>query len=214
MSDRGLVLKGWRAAGAAALAGLAAGLAQPPFGLLIGLLGWSVLFRLLDTVDTDRPLRSAFLRGWAMGAAYFLISSYWVGEAFLVDIQAHGWQAPFAVIFLAGGLGLLWGAAAAAYRWLVYSWTATPGAWRVLTFAGAFAVVEWLRGHILSGFPWDLPGETWRAGGVISQTAAMIGAYGLSIVTLAIAATPGLYRWRVRPARPRSRRVQRRQACC
>ncbi len=133
-----------------------------------------------------------------MGAAYFLISTYWVGEAFLVDVQAHGWQAPFAVVFLAGGLGLLWGAAGASYRWLTRSvrvrGAAGPmGAGRVLTFAAVFSAFEWFRGHALSGFPWDLPGETWHAGWTVSQGAALVGAYGMSFITLALACAPGVW---------------------
>ena len=58
----------------------------------------------------------------------------------------------------------------------------------MLVFAGALSGFEWLRGHVLTGFPWDLPGETWRAGSPVSQTAALVGAYGLTFVTLAGAA--------------------------
>ena len=178
----------WRTVGLALLAGVSAALAHPPFGLLIGLLGFGLLMHLLDRPDQVRPLRSAFWRGWLAGSAYFLISTWWVGEAFLVDFEAHGWQAPFAVGFLAGGLGLLWGAAGVVYRLL-----RPEGAWRVLTFAAVFALFEWLRGHILTGFPWDLPGEAWRAGGLVSQSAWLMGVYALSFVTLAISAAPALW---------------------
>ncbi|PZQ37555.1 MAG: apolipoprotein N-acyltransferase, partial [Phenylobacterium zucineum] len=65
-------------------------------------------------------------------------------------------------------------------------------AWRILTFAGAFAALEWTRGHVLTGFPWNLPGETWRAGSWPSQAAALVGAYGLTWITLAIAAAPAV----------------------
>jgi apolipoprotein N-acyltransferase len=64
----------------------------------------------------------------------------------------------------------------------------------VLTFAGVFAALEWIRGHILTGFPWNLPGETWRAGSLPSQAAALVGAYGLTWITLAIAAAPAVWR--------------------
>jgi apolipoprotein N-acyltransferase len=60
---------------------------------------------------------------------------------------------------MAGGLALFWGLAALLYRLI-----RPPGVRRVLVFAGAFAVLEWTRGHVLTGFPWNLPGETWRAG--------------------------------------------------
>jgi len=84
-------------------------------------------------------------------------------------------------------MSVYWGLAGAAYRWL-----APTGARRLLVFAGVFAAAEWLRGHLFTGFPWDLPGETWPAGSAPSQAAALVGAYGLSWITLAIAAAPGL----------------------
>jgi len=178
----------WATLGLAIAAGLAAALAHPPFGLLPGLLGFGLLLHLLDHADAGKPLKSAFWRAWLAGSAYFLVSTWWVGEAFLVDIAEHGWQAPFAIGFLACGLGLLWGAAGLTYRLI-----APHHAGRVLTFAAVFAVFEWLRGHILSGFPWDLPGEAWRAGGWVSQAASVFGAYGLSLITLAVAAAFGIW---------------------
>jgi apolipoprotein N-acyltransferase len=164
--------------------------------VLPGLLGYALLLVLLD-VEPPRPLRSAFFRGWLAGLGYFAIGVWWVVEAFLVDVAAHGWMAPFALVLLAGGLALFWGLAAVLYRWL-----APRNLLRVLVFAGAFAGLEWLRGHIFTGFPWNLPGETWAAGSAPSQAAAVLGAYGLTWLTLAIAASPALLfdpvdrRWR------------------
>ena len=59
---------------------------------------------------------------------------------------------------------------------------------RVLLFAAALSGFEWLRGHILTGFPWDLPGDSWLAGGPMSQIASVVGIYGLTWLTLAAAA--------------------------
>jgi len=179
----------WLARILAVAAGSAAALAHPPWGLLPGLLGYAALLWLLDNADAARPLRSAFLRGWLAGTAYFAVSLWWVSEAFLVDAAEQGWMAPFAVILLASGLGLFWGAAAVAYRVL-----AATGVRRLLWFAGVFAVFEWLRGHVLTGLPWDLPGESWRAGSAMSQAASLFGAYGLTWITLAACASPALIR--------------------
>ena len=171
---------------ASALLALAAGglaaVAQPPFGILPGLLGYALLAHLVDEAPTGRPLRSAFWRGWLCGFAYFFIGCWWVAEAFLVDAR-QVWMAPFAASLLPAGLGLLWGAAMVLYRWLR---PGRPGRW--LVFAGALTALEWVRGHLLTGFPWNLPGETWRAGSAISQFASMVGAYGLTWITLAAAA--------------------------
>jgi apolipoprotein N-acyltransferase len=179
------VTPAWRGRLLALAAGTGAALAHPPFGLLPGLRGYALILRLADDA---RLQRSAFLRGWLAGCAYFAISMWWVAEAFFVDVR-QAWMAPFAVALLAGGLALFWGAAAAVYRRL-----ASRGVLRVLVFAGVFAGVEWLRGHVLTGLPWNLPGETWRAGSAVSQFASVAGAYGLTWLTLAIAATAAVAR--------------------
>jgi apolipoprotein N-acyltransferase len=179
----------WRVRGLALLAGLAAALAHPPFGILPGLLGYAALLWLLDAVDGPRPLRSAFFRGWLMGLSYFGLSTWWIAEAFMVDAANQGWMAPFAVAAMAAGMALFWGLAAVLYRLI-----RPAGVRRLLVFAGAFAALEWTRGHILTGFPWNLPGETWRAGSAVSQFAAVVGAYGLTWITLAIAAAPAVWR--------------------
>ena len=160
-------------------AGALAGLAHPPFGFLPGLLGYPLLMHLVDRAPAARPLRAAFWRGWLAALAYFLIGCWWVAEAFMVDARGQGWMAPIAVLLLPSGLGLFWGAAMALYRW------ARPrGPWRAVVFAGALTLLEWVRGHLLTGFPWNLPGETWLAGSPVSQAASVVGAYGLTWLTL------------------------------
>lgn len=177
---------GPRASAAVALAaGALAALAHPPFGFLPGLLGYALWLHLLDSNAERRPLRAAFWTGWLAGFAYFLVGCWWVAEAFLVDARGQGWMAPFAVALLPAGLGLFWGLASLLYRRF-----APVGAWRVLAFASMVAGFEWLRGHVLTGFPWNLPGETWKAGSAPSQMAAVVGAYGLTWITLALAASP------------------------
>jgi apolipoprotein N-acyltransferase len=178
-----LKLAPWGPRLAALAAGVAAGLAHPPFGVLPGLLGYAVLLHLLDAPNR----RSAFLRGWLAGVGYFAVGVWWVVEPFMVDAAEQGWMAPFALVLMAGGLALFWGLGALVYR------TLNPGGMgKVLVFAGCLAGAEWLRGHVLTGFPWDLPGESWAAGSAPSQAAAFVGAYGLSWITLALAAAPAV----------------------
>ena len=168
-----------------AIAGLLAALAHPPWGFLPGLLGFGVLMRQLDRLGSPWRWRGAFGLGWLAGVGYFIPSLIWLAQPFQVDADAQGWMAPFAVALMAMAMALFWGAAA-----LVYRLVARRGPSRVLLFAAAFALFEWLRGHVLTGLPWDLPGESWRAGSAPSQAAALVGAYGLTWLTLAAAAAP------------------------
>lgn len=94
---------------------------------------------------------------------------------------------PFAVVLLAAYMAFWWGAAAALYRL-----TAPRNASRALVFAGWLSLGVWLSGHLFTGFPWDPPGATWKAGSAPSQLASAVGVYGLTWVTVSIAAAPGL----------------------
>ena len=188
----------WAVRALCLLAGVAAGLAHPPFGFLPGLLGYALMLAAVEA-EGPQPLRSAFFRGWLTGVGYFAVCVWWITEPFMVDAKEQGWMAPFALVLMAGGLAAFWGGAAALYRA-----TRAQGAARVLVFAGCLAGFEWLRGHVLTGFPWDLPGETWVAGSAPSQAAALVGAYGLTWITVAIAAAPAVL---IRPGGWRTRAV-------
>ncbi|WP_374513439.1 apolipoprotein N-acyltransferase [Brevundimonas sp.] len=177
----------------ALLAGAAAALAHPPFGVLPGLLGYPLLMLLAERSTT---VRGGFWMGWLAGFAYFFISCWWVAEAFLVN-PAQAWMAPFAASLLPIGLGLFWGTATALYRRL-----RPQGVRRVLVFAALFCLLEWLRGHVLTGFPWNPAGASWKAGSAASQFAAVAGVYGLGFVTVAAVAAFGVL-WGRGPRRPR-----------
>ncbi|MBX9801904.1 MAG: apolipoprotein N-acyltransferase [Caulobacteraceae bacterium] len=168
--------------GLALAAGAATALAHPPFGVLPGLLGYALLMFLAERATSTR---GAFWMGWLAGFAYFFISCWWVAEAFLVN-PAQAWMAPFAASLLPIGLGLFWGSATALYRRFL-----PDGVKRVLFFAALFCLLEWLRGHVLTGFPWNPAGASWKAGSAASQFAAVAGVYGLSFVTVAAAAAFG-----------------------
>src|SRR5690606_18476950 len=127
---------------------------------------------------------------------YFFISCWWVAEAFLVN-PAQAWMAPFAASLLPLGLGVFWGTAAALYRRFH-----PVGVARALVFAALFCLLEWLRGQVLTGFPWNPAGASWKAGSAASQFAAVAGVYGLSFVTVAAAAAFGPL-FAAGPRRPR-----------
>jgi apolipoprotein N-acyltransferase len=51
------------------------------------------------------------IRAWAGGAGYFALTLHWIVDPFMVDAARHGWMAPFALVFFAGGLALFWAVA-------------------------------------------------------------------------------------------------------
>lgn len=171
----GLWDRGWVRILCALAAGLAAALVHPPFGIIPGLLAYPALMIL---TERSARLRGGFAMGWWFGFGYFLLGCWWVAEAFFVN-PAQAWMAPIAVCLLPAGIGLFTGVATLLYRLIKPS-----GVWRFLAFTLAFSGLEWVRGHVLTGFPWNPVGSSWLAGSAMSQMASVVGVYGLGLLTL------------------------------
>ena len=77
-----------------------------------------------------------------------------------------------------------------ALRWPVCSGPATPRA--ILALAIGLTVGEWLRGHALTGFPWNTFGYALSEPLALAQTASLIGLWGLTFLTVAIFASPAV----------------------
>ena len=60
------------------------------------------------------------------------------------------------------------------------------------TLATCIAAAEWLRGHMLSGFPFDLLGYALTANDEMLQLASITGVYGLTFIAALIASTGAL----------------------
>lgn len=133
--------------------------------------------------------RAGFWQALAAGIGWFALALVWIIEPFLVQPEIHGWMAPFALILMATGGGLFWAIPAA----LAHRIAAPRHGPRIAAIAAALALSDWLRGWIFTGFPWALTGHIWIATPV-GQSAAVIGATGLSALTLMLAALPGLMR--------------------
>lgn len=183
---------GWRRRGIAFGAGALSALAMPPFFAFPVLwLTFPVFVWLIDGAVGEtrsgrvRRIVPAFATGWWLGFGYFLAGLWWVGDAFLVEADAFGWLLPVAVIGLPALLALFWGLGAVFARLL---WSED---WRrIFALAAGIGAAEWLRGHVLTGFPWNAIGYALTAGEVLIQSASLFGVYGLGFLAVAIFAAP------------------------
>lgn len=181
--------RGWRRAGLAFGAGALSVAALAPFFVLpVLFLTLPMLVWMIDgsAGDTARArFATAARAGWWFGFGYFLLGLFWIGEAFLVEAETFAWLLPFAVLLLPAGLALFTGLAAGMAR---LAWK--PGLARVFILALTLGCAEWLRGHVLTGFPWNLLGYalTWPL--QLMQSASLFGVYGLTLLVVPIAALP------------------------
>lgn len=173
----------WQGRALAAASGGGAALSLPPFDLWVALFPAFALITALVVLAEDP--RAAAWRAWGAGAGWFAVSMHWIVQPFFVDPWATGWMAPFALVLLAGGLALFWGAAG----WMAARVCTGPG--RALVFAGFLTLAEALRGYVFTGLPWAEPGH-----GLISSEALALsafgGSYALTLLVLFLSAASAL----------------------
>jgi apolipoprotein N-acyltransferase len=181
---------GWKRAAIALAAGALSALAMAPFN------AWPVLFVtfpvvvwLIDGAGAGRlrGVPAAAMAGWWFGVGYFVPGLYWIGYAFLVDAPTFAWLMPFAVLGLPAYLALFTATGFALAR-LIWTWDAS----RVIALAASLTISEWLRGHVLTGFPWNAFGYALSEPLALAQTASLIGLWGLTFLSVAIFASPAV----------------------
>jgi apolipoprotein N-acyltransferase len=163
----------------ALVTGAASALAFEPMGLWVLMpVAFAILLGLLW--KTER-LSQALLIGWLFGFGQFVVGLNWIATAFSYQAAMPAWFGWVAVVLLSAYLA-------------IFPALATGLAWRigrgnevalVLALAGAWAITEWLRGGIFTGFPWN-PAAAAMAPTPLIGTSALIGTYGLSALTVLV----------------------------
>lgn len=182
-AQRSVALGGLRTYAASFGLGTLMTLALPPAGIFPVVLfcvpGFVALARAAQTK------RAAFLIGWAFGAGYFIVGLYWVSIALFVDIAQFWWVLPLSAVIGPAVLALFYGL----IPLLAWRYRA-DAALHALVFAASWAAIEWVRGHALTGFPWNLAGQAWHRVLPVLQLDAALGIYGLTLLTLLWATLP------------------------
>jgi apolipoprotein N-acyltransferase len=142
--------------------------------------GWwpllPVAFAILcELICRSRTLWRGLLVGWAFGVGQFAVGLNWIATAFTYQSAMPAWLGWVAVVLVSLYLA-------------VYPALATGLAWRfgrdnrvslVLVLGGAWAITEWLRGTMFTGFPWN-PAAAVLAPTPLIDIAPLIGTYALS----------------------------------
>ncbi|NQV82967.1 MAG: apolipoprotein N-acyltransferase [Rhodospirillales bacterium] len=188
--------KGWRRWVVLGALGVMAALALPPLYLLPLLI--PAFSGLLWAVEDSPGTGRAFADGWWFGFGFSAAGLYWIGLSFFVDAAMYGWMAPFAIAGMAAGMALFPALAAALSRWVFAAGANSISALgRVLVFSALWTASEWLRGWVLTGFPWNLIGTVWTVSDAILQMAAVTGVFGLSLLSVVVASMPAVLAGRV-----------------
>lgn len=192
LAETAMLSHGWRRFLLLVAAGALAGLAVPPLFVVPALfVAFPIWVWCLDGAERLRGWRRlfgpAFAIGFAFGWGYFTVAFHWLGSAFFVDGGMMLVLMPFAILALAALIAFFWGVASALAHLL---WSHGP--WRIVTLATFVTIAEWARGHVLTGFPFDLLGYALTPNDEMMQITSIIGVYGLTLVAALVAMTPAL----------------------
>lgn len=169
-----LALTGWPAIGLAWGGGALSAFSFQPFGLWpLLILGFGILIRL--AAAAHGPWR-VFWIVWWFAFGQFTLGLWWIANAMLVDFASFWWMVPVAVL----GLPALLAVFPAVLSYLAVRVAGVAP----LTLAAAWFLAELARGHLFTGFPWNVTGQVWASIPLMAQGASYVGVYGLSLLTL------------------------------
>ena len=192
LADFCMLSFGWRRFALLFVAGALCGLTMPPFFsfplLFVALPVWVwALDGAESGTGVTKIFGAPFSIGFAFGLGYFLVSLHWIGAAFFVDGGWLIWVMPFAVLLVCALLAIYWGLASALAHLF---WSHGPG--RIAVLALSLTLAEFLRGHLFTGFPFDLIGYSLTANTQMAQLAGVTGVYGLGFLAVLLGASTAL----------------------
>lgn len=174
-------LRGLRRYGVAVLLGALLAAAQAPLSLWPLAFVCFVLLLHLDAGGIDAASRRrSFFTLFTFAYGYFVAGHYWIGISFFVDAAKFAILLPLPVL----GLPIVLAVFPATGAWLAWLIARGNRTLYMLLMPFGWLVGEWLRGHVATGFPWNLIGYVWGDWPAAMQLAAYIGAQGLGLLTM------------------------------
>ncbi|MTV41208.1 apolipoprotein N-acyltransferase [Duganella radicis] len=166
------------------LAGALCVFAFAPFGWWpLEILGLATLFY---QVLRSTSVKSAALIGWAFVAGWTAAGVHWL----YVSMHTYGGMpaplAALAVLLLGAAMGVYGALAMGTAWWLRQRWTLPLPAANLLVFPAVWALFEWVRGWLFTGFPWLSSGYAHNHS-PLAGFAPIIGVYGLGWLAAVIA---------------------------
>ena len=128
-----------------------------------------------------------FYLGCAFGFGFFLLGNYWISISLKHDEMFKG-LIPFAIILIPLFLSLFFGLAI-----LIIGPFSEKSISFILFFSLVFSTSEFLRGNLLTGFPWNLISYTWSWSIESIQILSLVGTYALSLISVTFFCLPFLF---------------------
>ena len=165
-------------------------LSLPPFNyLVLNFLTFSLFFLfLIKKSKQHKNFKYFFLYGWLFGFGYFVISLYWIPIALTFD-KNFNFLFPLALFLIPAFLALFYGLVSLSFIILKPKKIMSS----LLVFSLIFGVTEYIRGSILTGFPWNLIVYSFSNQLEFLSVTSIFGTYGLNLFCITLFTSPALF---------------------
>ena len=167
--------------------GVATSFSLPPYNFLI--INFIIFpFLILLIIENIQESKfTVFKIGWFYGFGYFLSSLYWITNALTFE-EIFKPLIPIALIVIPLFLGLFYG-----FGILIFSFfKLEKNLFTILLFSLIFSVIEFVRGFILGGFPWNLIVYSWTKYTDFLQILTFIGTYSFNLISITLFLVPSV----------------------
>ena len=170
--------------------GATSSLSLPPYNyLIINFFTFSAFFIFLfKKSKIIQSKKNFFFYGWLFGFGYFLSSLYWISISLTFD-QNFKFLIPITLILIPSFLGIFYGLAT--FFFIILNPKKIVSSF--LVFSLFFGVFEFIRGSILTGFPWNLIAYSFVNHLEILSITSLIGTYGFNLFCISLFASPAIF---------------------
>ena len=164
-------------------------LSLPPYNFLfINLVTFSLFFIFIFQKKKIANENKSFLYGWFFGFGYFLTNLYWISISLTFDANFKN-LIPFTLVMIPGFLAIFYGIAI----YFFFLINIKKPISNLFLFSLLFGLTEFLRGNILTGFPWNLIAFSFSDNIEIIQILSLIGTYAFNILCISFFSIPAIF---------------------
>jgi len=143
---------------------------------------WFAFVPLLHLLNSKRKL-AAFLYSFVFGVIFFTITLYWIATT-VADYGGLHWSLSLIInLLLAGYLALYSGVYGLVFAKIQAKWNIGTS---LIISPFLWVLLEFLRGHLLTGFPWNILAYSQHKFLSFIQISELTGAYGVSWLLMGI----------------------------
>ena len=162
----------------------------PPYNyFIINFITFSLFFIFIfnkkKTTLSNKPF---FLYGWCFGFGYFLFSLYWIAISLTFD-ESLKFLIPIAIILFPTFLSIFYGLIIYFFS-IFYSKNLINS---FFIFSILFGSIEFIRGSIFTGFPWNLISFSFSESIYFLQILSVIGTYSFNLICISLFTLPALF---------------------